>query len=412
MLQKNWLILAVAWVSFSGCFLSGCNPEKVQTAKKPTVPVMVASAVRKNAPLQLRLIGNVEAYSTISVKAQISGELLRVFFTEGKDVKKGDLLFQIDPRPYQQALRQAEAALARDAAQLKQLEANLARDMAQAKNADVQAARYAKLAEAGVISKEQNDQMRTSADALEETTKASRAAIESARAALNSEKAAVERAKLDLEYCSIHSPIDGRTGNLQVKAGNLVKANADTPLVVINQVSPIYVAFSLPEQQLADVRRYMAKHPLPVDATASKEEGTPSRGTLTFIDNAVDRSTGTIRLKATFANKERQLWPGEFVNVVLTLAMESDVTVVPSEAVQIGQQGQYGFVVKPDHTVESRTVTVGRSLGREIIVERGIAPGETVVTDGQLRLVPGASVEVVKDRAPENKPQGGEADQK
>jgi membrane fusion protein, multidrug efflux system len=364
----------------------------------PAVPVTVATAIRKTAPVQLRRIGNVEAYSTISVKAQIGGELTKVYFREGQDVKKGDPLFQIDPRPYEQALRQAEAQLARDIAQVTQAEANLARDLAQHKNAESQASRYSKLVAEGVVSREQNDQFRTAADALQQATQADRAAIESARSAVTADRAAVERAKLDMAYCEIRSPIDGRTGNLLVKAGNLVKANADTAMVTINQVSPIYVTFSVPEQELAVIRRNMAARQLPVDAIIAHDESQRDRGSLTFVDNNVDSTTGTIKLKAQFTNQARRLWPGQFVDVVLTLTQDT-VTVVPSEAVQVGQQGQYAFAVKTDQTVERRVVTVGRTIGRDIVVQSGIEPGETVVTDGQMRLVPGARIRVVKTPA-------------
>jgi multidrug efflux system membrane fusion protein len=384
-----------AYLALGVLLVSACSTPKVQTAQKPTVPVTVATAVQRNVPVQLRPIGNVEAYSTISVKAQIGGDLIRVYFTEGQDVKKGSTLFQIDPRPYEQQVKQVEAALAKDLAQIRQAEANLARDTAQFKNADVQAGRYSKLVAEGVISKEQNDQIRTNADALQEAIRADQAAIESARAAVNSDQANLERAKLDLSYCSIRSPIDGRTGNLLVKEGNLVKANADTPLVVINQVIPVYVTFSVPEQYLTDIRKYMAMKPLAVDAIVDKNENQSVRGVLTFIDNSVDAATGTIKLKATFPNREKKLWPGQFVNVVLTLSTQSGVTVVPSEAIQTGQKGQYAFVVKPDNTVENRAVVLGRSIDRLVVVERGITPGEKVVTDGQLRLVPGAAVQIV-----------------
>jgi len=361
----------------------------------PAVPVTVATAVERTVPIQLRLIGNVESYASITVKAQVAGELVRVHFTEGQEVRKGDLLFEIDRRPYDQALHQAEANLNRDIAQQKQAEANLARDIAQAENARAQAARYATLAAEGVISKEQNDTMRTSARSADESARADEAAIDSARAAVIADKAAVEKAKLDLEYCEIRSPIDGRTGSLQVKQGALIKSNADTAMVTVNQLYPTYVTFSVPEDQLANIRKSMAQGPLAVEAYVPSDTGEPARGQLSFIDNTVDSATGAIKLKATFSNKEHKLWPGQFVNVVLTIGADSNVTVVPSEAVQNGQQGPYAFVVKADRTVENRILTVGRAIGRETIITKGIAPGETVVTDGQLRLIPGFKVEIV-----------------
>ena len=365
----------------------------------PAVPVTVAKAVQKNIPIQLRPIGNVESYASITIKAQVAGELVRIHFSEGQEVKKGDLLFEIDRRPYEQALHQAEANLNRDIAQQTQAEANLGRDLAQAENARAQAARYAKLTAEGVISKEQNDTMRTTARSTDESARADRAAIESARASIAADKATVEKAKLDLEYCEIRSPIDGRTGSLQVKQGTLIKSNADTAMVVVNQLYPAYVTFSVPEDQLGAIRKSMAQGPLEVEAYIPNDPGEPARGQLSFIDNTVDNTTGAIKLKATFSNKERKLWPGQFVNVVLTIGAESGVTVVPTEAVQTGQQGSYAFVVKADQTVENRALTVGRTIGRETVIAKGIAPGETVVTDGQLRLVPGFKVEVVNGAA-------------
>ena len=361
----------------------------------PAVPVTVATAVERTVPIQLRLICNVESYASITVKAQVAGELVRIHFTEGQEVRKGDLLFEIDRRPYEQALHQAEANLNRDIAQQQQAEANLARDIAQAENARTQAARYAKLATEGVISKEQNDTMRTSARSADESTRADQAAIESARAAVLADKAAVEKAKLDREYCEIHSPIDGRTGSLQVKQGTLIKSNADTAMVTVNQLYPTYVTFSVPEDQLGAIRKSMAQGPLAVEAHVPSDPGEPARGQLSFIDNTVDSATGSIKLKATFSNKERKLWPGQFVNVVLTIGADSNATVVPSEAVQNGQQGPFAFVVKADQTVENRVLTVGRTIGRETVITKGIAPGETVVTDGQLRLIQGFKVNIV-----------------
>jgi membrane fusion protein, multidrug efflux system len=384
------------WVLATVCLLwVGCRSQSAPPPQMPAVPVTAATATQRNLPIQLRAIGNVESFSSIPVKSQVAGELVRIHFAEGQEVKKGKLLFEIDRRPYDQALRQAEANLNRDIAQEMQAEANLARDQAQAQNARAQAARYAKLAEDRVVSKEQNDQMRTAASAADESARADQAAIESARAAVLADRAAVETAKLNLEYCQIRSPINGRTGSLQVKVGTLIKAQADTAMVTVNQISPTYVTFSVPEDQLPQVRRSMARGPLEVEAYVPNDAGDAVRGRLSFIDNTVDTTTGAIKMKAEFANQERRLWPGQFVNVVLTVGEDAKATVVPSEAIQTGQQGQYAFVVKPDHTVENRIVTVGRTFGRETEVTKGIAPGETVVTDGQLRLIPGFKVEIV-----------------
>jgi multidrug efflux system membrane fusion protein len=376
--------------------LAGCKP--AQQAKgpagPPVVPVSVARATQESVPTELRVVGSVEASAIVQVKSQIAGQLLKAAFTEGQNVNQGDLLFEIDPRPYEEAMRQAEANVARDQAQISQLEATLARDAAQSKFNEGDAARYAELAKAGVVSKSQSDQARTSADVARESARATQAGIESAKAALDSDRSAVATAKLNLAYCTIRSPLRGRTGNLLVHAGNLVKAN-DVPLVVIHQVTPVFVNFNVPEQHLAAVRRLSARSKLAVNVFAQDDPNRLASGFLTVIDNTVDTATGTIHLKATFDNKDGILWPGQFVTSVLTLDTIQGATVVPAEAVQNGQQGQFIYVVKADNTVESRVVSTGRAFGKKMVIEKGIAPGDTVVTDGQLRLFPGAQVQLV-----------------
>ncbi|HEU4390730.1 MAG TPA: efflux RND transporter periplasmic adaptor subunit, partial [Blastocatellia bacterium] len=335
-----------------------------------------------------------EAYSTVSVRSQVNGELVKVHFTQGQFVKKDELLFTIDPRPFQSELDQATANQSRAEAQQRQAEANLARDEAQARTADAKVQRYLSLVEKGIVSKEQYDQIRTDADALAETVKADRAAIATARESVAALKAAAHAATLQLSFTSIRAPVDGRTGSLVVNQGNIVKANDTVPLVVINQVNPIYVSFSVPEAQLANVKRYLAAGVLHVTAAPPDNGGPPENGKLTFIDNAVDSATGTVKLRATFANKEQHLWPGMFVNVVLTLTEQPSCVTVPLPAVQTGQNGQYVFVVKPDQSVESRPVTVARTTGEKAILAAGLNPGETVVTDGQLRLRPGSRIRI------------------
>ncbi len=355
------LLLAVI-VFLAACSGGNARANGKQTDRAATVPVMVATAVRKDVPVQVRAIGNVEPYSTVQVKSMVAGELTRVAFKEGQEVRKGDLLFTIDRQPFEAALSQAEGALARD--------------MAQAANAKAQATRYQALQREGVVAREQADQMQTSADALD--------------AAVRADQAAVQTAKVNLQYCSIYAPISGRTGNLMVHAGNLVKVN-DVALVTINQITPTYVSFSVPEQFLSDIKKYAAGNRLKVEAAAP---GQPlARGTLDFIDNAVDAATGTIKLKGLFPNTERRLWPSQFVNVVLTLTVQPGAVVVPSQAVQTGQEGQYVFVVKPDKTAETRAVVMQRMIEGEAVISTGLEPGEVVVTDGQMRIVPGAKVE-------------------
>ena len=374
--------------------LSGCGKQQAQAVGgMPPVPVSVAVAAQEAVPVQIRVIGTVEPSSTVQIKSQVAGELLSVHFTEGRDVNKDDLLLEIDPRPYREALAQATAAIAKDRAQLAQAEANLARDTAQAKSAEADGYRYEELAKEGVASQMQASQSRAAADAAHESVHADQAAIESARASLESDRAAVERAKLDLGYCEIRSPVTGRTGNLLVHPGNLIKVN-DVPLVVINQIAPIFVSFGIPEEQLGEVRQRAGAN-LAVQASTDADPNRVARGVLKVIDNTVDTNTGTIRLKAVFDNTDHLLWPGQFVNVQLTLGTQSNATVVPSEAVQDGQRGQFVFVVKSDQTVESRPVTVARTIGRKAIIAKGVTPGETVVTDGQLRLFPGAKIQPV-----------------
>jgi multidrug efflux system membrane fusion protein len=317
-------------------------------------------------PITISVIGTAEAFSTVSVRPQITGELTSVTFREGDDVRKGQVLFTLDRRPLEAALQQAEAILARD--------------LAQAANAKAQATRYEDLANRGIATREQVDQTRTAAAALDAT--------------IGADRAAVDHARIQLQYATIVAPISGRTGALMVHAGNLVRANDTTPLVVINQVTPINVAFALPEARLTDVKRYMAAGTLTVEARPPNDASATSKGSIGFVDNQVDQTTGTIRMKGTFPNQDRRLWPGQFVNITVTLTTDPDALVVPTTAVQMGQQGQYVYIVKPDQTAELRTVTVARAEGAETVIQQGIAAGETVVTDGQLRLVPGSRVSV------------------
>ena len=394
-MRARFQITALSTALAVALLLAGCNSPKAQTAgPPPPVPVSVATATQETVPVEVRAIGTVEPSSTVQVKSQITGELLRVHFVEGGNVNKGDLLLEIDPRPYQEALQQAQAALEKDTAQLQQAEANLARDRAQAKNAQADAARYEALAKQGVVSRTQSDQFGATADALAESVRADQAAIESARASLKSDRAAIDRAKLDLSYCQIRSPVSGRAGNLLVHAGNLVKANGDNALVVINQITPIFASFGVPEERLPAIRQSSAARKLPVQVSLQNDPGKTARGILTVIDNTVDPNTGTIRLKATFANQDHLLWPGTFVNVVLTLGTQGNSIVVPAEAVQAGQKGQFVYIVKPDQTVEPRNITTGPAIGRKVVIQSGIAQGEIVVTDGQLRLLPGSKVEL------------------
>ena len=359
-------LLSVILLLLAGCSGDQDRAGKGNREKKPPVPVTVAAATQKSVPVELRTIGNVEPFATVAIKSRISGELQKVHFTEGQEVRKGDPLFTIDPRPFEAKLAEAEARLAESQAALA--------------NARRQAERYGAVAGKGFVSAERIDEVMTSAVTLEATVQADKAAVASAR--------------LELDYCSIRSPLDGVTGNLQADQGNVIKANADSDMVIINQVRPVYVAFALPENNLPVVQRAREERPLPVRALIPGAEAEPLAGQLSFLDNTVDPATGTILLKATFPNQDTRLWPGQYVNVVLELSALPDAVVVPHQAVQTGQKGQYVYVVKADLTVEYREVETGISAGGEVVIAAGLQTGEQVVTDGQLRLAPGIEVKI------------------
>ncbi len=367
--EKTWLAAGTVAAIMGLAVLSGCSSKSAQSAgpgsAPPAVPVVVAKVEQKNVPLQLQAIGRVETFSTVSLKSQVNGEILSVHFKPGDNVKKSDLLFKIDSRTFEASLKQAEG--------------NLARDQAQLENAQINARRYAQLAEQGIVAQQLADQMNSSFEALEATVRADRAAI--------------EYAKLQIEYCTIRAPMSGRTGTLLVYPGTLVKSNDVPILVVINQISPTYVEFAVPEQNLTAIKRYMSSSALYADA-AIPNDSRPARGTLSFVDNTVDRTTGTIRLRATFPNDDARLWPGQFVNIALTLAKQANAIVAPSQSVQTSQSGQFVFVVKNDNSVEMRPVAVSRTVENMSIFEKGLQAGETVVVDGQVSLVPNSKVTI------------------
>jgi multidrug efflux system membrane fusion protein len=379
---------------------AGCSDNKAAPAPRQpqAAPVFVSKAVLKPVPIEIQAVGNVEAFSTVSVKAQIGGQLTVVDFKEGADVAKGDRLFVIDPRPYQAQVAQTEATLARDKAQLQQAQANLARDVAQEEYAGAQARRYAELSQQGVLAKDSAEQTDAQAKAAAQAVRADRAAIESAQANIAVDQAAIDRARLDLEYCTIRSPIDGRTGHLLVKQGNVVKAT-DVELVTINQLRPIYVTFTVPETDLSVIKSHMAAGDVFVEVNLEGDSAV-EKGKLNFVENTVDSATGTIRLKALFDNPATKLWPGQFVRVLVRLNVSADSIIVPTTAVQTGQDGKFVFVVKPDMTVESRPVRTGRTIARDVVIEKGLGEGESVVISGQLRLVPGSRVEIKSNPTP------------
>jgi len=361
-------IASMLLVAFALPLLPACSGGKADSSAKPAapaVPVTVAVTVQKDVPVQLNAIGNVKPFSTVAVKVRVDGQLAKVGFKQGDEVKKGDLIFTIDPRPFQASLNQAEAELARDVASMQNAEADMKR----------------------------TDELANTKAVAATVVDQNRSKVASLRATVEADKAAIDTAKLQLEYCFIHSPVDGRIGVLMVNEGNVVKNN-DTVLAVINQIKPVYVDFHVPEQSLQEVRDAAAKAKLKVEATLPQYENQHTDGTLEVINNEVDITTGSVLLRASFPNQDELLWPGRFVNVTLMLRMEKNVVVVPSSAIQPSQQGTVVFVVKKDDTVEMRPVVSGSTIGPETVVEKGLEPQERVVTSGQLRLIPGTKVEV------------------
>lgn len=360
----------VAVIGLSLYFLADGRAREGQNAAKGPPPVLVAVApvLQQHVPVALQAIGNVEAYSTVAVRSRVDGQIVEVNLREGAPVKRGEVLFRIDPRPYEAALRQAEANALRDAA---------ARDQARS-----QERRYQELLDKNFVSKEAYAQIRTNATTAEATAKASQAALENAR--------------LNLEYCTIRSPLDGYAGRVLLQAGNMVRANDVNPLVVINQVRPIYVNFAVPEQHLPEVRQHFARGPLETNVIPTDPAQKPAQGKLIFIDNAVDPSTGTIRLRAQFDNEDAALWPGQFVTISLKLYEQADAIVVPAQAVQSGPEGPYVYVISPELTAAVRKVRVQRADTERAIIAEGLAPGEQVVTRGHLRLGPNVRVQISK----------------
>jgi membrane fusion protein, multidrug efflux system len=391
-----WAVLFCILLSFADQACRGkSSPSGRQSREglRAAVPVTVDKVIKKDVPIDVQAVGTVEAYSTVTVKSQITGELMQVFFREGDFVKKGAELFKVDSRTLEAQLNQTQANLAKNEAALAQIEATLARDLAQQKYAQSEAARAASLLEKHLVSKEQAEQSNSNAEAAAATIRADQAAIQSARATIEATKADIAAARVSLSYSSIRSPLDGRTGNLVIRQGNIIGPNTD--LTTINQVEPIYITFSIPETQLPSVKKGQAVAVSPQDNPSSRETGK-----LFFIDNAVDPTTGTILIKAVYPNRDRKLWPGQFVRVTLQLGTRRDALIVPSQAVQTGQDGSFVFVVKQDQTVESRPVVPGMHVDGQMVIDKGLESGETVVTEGQMRLAAGNRVQIRGTGAP------------
>ncbi len=384
--RSNALTLSVTLLTafaLTGCHYfndagdkAGKGGKKAASADKkgkdaPAIPVIVATVAEQSVPLKIQAIGNVEVQATVSIKSRLDGQIVKVGFSDGQDVARGQLLFEIDARPLHAQLLQAQAALARDQAQLERARA--------------QEERYKDLLQKGFVSQDAYAQFRTNVD--------------TAAATVRADEAAVENARLQTEYAVIRSPIDGRAGKILIQQGNLVKANDTVSLVVINQVAPIYVSFAVPEQYLGIIRKYMATGKLAVEALpsgAADSGATMATGTLAFIDNTVDATTGTVRLRATFPNLDKALWPGQFVTASLTLNEQQNAIVVPSQAIQTGPKGQFVYVIKGG-AAEMREVAVERVDGAQSVIGKGLAAGEQVVTSGQSRLIPGMKVSIKSD---------------
>jgi multidrug efflux system membrane fusion protein len=364
------ILLLYALAAFS---IAGCSREQAKTATtraKVPVPVAIAVAIQKDVPIQLQAIGVVRPFASVSVKPRVDGQLGQIGFKQGDEVKKGDLIFQIEPRAFEVALNQAKAVLARDVASLQNAEAEMRR----------------------------TDELASTKAVSASAVDVNRAKVASLGATVDADKAAVEMAAVQLSYCAIHSPINGRMGLILVDAGNVIKNN-ESILTLINQTRPIYADFSVPQESLQDVRDAMAGHKLRVQATLPQDAKHHALGELTVINNQVDSTTGTLLLRAEFSNEDELLWPGQFVNVTLTLGQLTGAAVVPSAAVQSSQSGEFVFAVKPDFTVEKRPVTLGPVREGETVIQSGVKPGETVVTDGQLRLVPGSLIKASEGAA-------------
>jgi membrane fusion protein, multidrug efflux system len=397
--SPRWVSGLVAAAALIG-LLSGCGQKGGAAGKMmgmPPAAVRVVSAVSRDVPLEINSIGNVESMTSVDVKSRLAGEVARVAFGEGQDVKAGDLLFEIDPEPLKRQIAELEANIARDVAQEKQALANVAKDEAQVRSDQAKADRGLKLANEGIFSKEQTETVVSTAESSRANLDADRAAVESSRATQKADEAKLAETKLQLTYTEIKAPISGRAGAILVKAGNLVKDN-DTTLVTLLETSPIYVSFSIPEQLLPSVRKYNAVRPLEVEAVAADNEVV--KGVLRFIDNSVDMTTGTIKVKAAFENQTRKLWPGQFVNVRSRLEVEPNRVVVPARTIQSGPQGKYLWVMNADTSVAMRPVQVSRTYTADgadySVISQGLAAGETVISEGQLMLAPGAHVRVLK----------------
>jgi multidrug efflux system membrane fusion protein len=399
-----FLIVAIA-------ALAGCVNKAQQSFQRPPAPVTVATAVAQDVSMYLDSLGKIVARETVAIQPQVSGRIMQLHFTDGANVKKGQLLFTIDPRPFEANLKQAQANLARDGALKKQAEANLARESAREKWGLTQVERYRTLVEQGVVPREQYQQLRADYDTLQANTEAARAAVRSADETIKVDNSAIETAKVQLSYCYIHSPIDGRAGQRLVDVGNVVNPGGsnggnnsnngtipDNTLLVIERLDPIYADFTISQNNLSAVQEQMRNGALKAEVRLPDTNEDAIPGQLTFVDNAVQNQTGQVTLRATLPNPDHRFWPGRFVNVRLVLSTVQSAVLVPSSAPQMSANGSYVYVVKPDSTAEQRPVSLGQRQGDLIVVEKGVQPGERIVTNGQLGVTPGGKVVVDQPR--------------
>ncbi|HMG76378.1 MAG TPA: efflux RND transporter periplasmic adaptor subunit [Pyrinomonadaceae bacterium] len=399
------------------CLFTSCVNKAQQNFERPPAPVTVTEAITQDVPTYLDAIGKTVAREVVSIQSQVSGRITQIHFTDGANVKKGDMLFTIDTRPFEASLRQAQANVSRDNALKKQAEANLAKDVAQAKWGEVQVKRYGELVKSGVVPREQYEQLRASADSLNATVDADRATVHSTEEAIKVDAAAVESAKVQLSYCYIRSPIDGRAGQRLVDVGNVVNpggssgngsssgtSGSSNSLLVIERLDPIYADFTISQDKLVDVQQQMRAGKLKTEVRLPDSPEDSVTGQLTFLNNAVENATGTVNLRATIPNEGHRFWPGRFVNIRLVLSTIHGAVLVPANAPQMSGKGSFVYVVKQDSTVEQRQVSLGQRQGDLIVVEKGVEPGERVVTNGQLGVTPGGKVRIDQ---PANPPTAG-----
>lgn len=398
--RLNTLVVTVALLAVT----SGCVNKAQQSFERPPAPVTVAPAIAQNVANYLDALGKIVARETVAIQPQVSGRITKIHFTDGANVGKGQLLFTIDPRPFEASLQQAQANLARDGALKKQAEANLAREVAREKWGRAQVERYRTLVEQGVVAKEQYEQLRAEYDSLIANSEAARAVVRSADETIKVDNAAIETAKVQLSYCFIHSPIDGRAGQRLVDIGNVVNpgsGNSDSnhnALLVIERLNPIYADFTISQNSLSAVQQEMRQGTLTAEVRLPDAVNDPVTGQLTFVDNAVQNETGQVTLRATLPNPDHRFWPGRFVNIRLVLRTIPDAVLIPASAPQMSANGSYVYVVKPDSTAEQRQISLGQRQGDLIVVERGLAAGEQIVTNGQLGVTPGGKVLIEQPR--------------